>query len=208
MNRNNITNKSPSQNDEAKQKLKSKQGKMDPQQPFAKIENYDTDESNNSSNEAESITNSQSTTLPGVSLIASTTHNTLLGVLKNKRCLAGVDFIGLMAKKQGKGGGKHLKGNELKRYLSWKSQMMVISKLTHAGSSLSQMDVFLTSEKIHLGTNGNYKEVSADIVAEICDILQKDCSMENVEHGVLSDYFNKRFADIRNRRNYERKLVN
>ena len=80
MNRNNITNKSPSQNDEAKQKLKSKQGKMDPQQPFAKIENYDTDESNNSSNEAESITNSQSTTLPGVSSIASTTHNTLLGV--------------------------------------------------------------------------------------------------------------------------------
>ena len=29
--------------------------------------------------------------------------------------------------------------------------------------------------------------------------------MENVDHGVMFDYFNRRFADLRNRRNYEAK---
>ena len=201
----NKTKTSNSQDDEAKSKYKSKQGKMDPQQPFAKIETYDTDESDISSNDGEEMISSHAASIPCVSSIGSTSRNALLSSLKNKRCLVGVDFIGLMAKKQEKGGSKTLKGSDLKRHVIWKEQMMVISKLCHAGANLSQLDLFLTADKIHLGTNGNYREVAADIVAEICVILTNVCFMENVEHGVFSDYFNKRFADIRNRRNYERK---
>ena len=68
------------------------------------------------------------------------------------------------------------------------------------------MENFLTSAKIHLGSNSNYVEVSADIVSEICDILSNVCFMDNVDHGVYTEYFNRRVADLRNRRNYEIKL--
>ena len=82
---------------------------------------------------------------------------------------------------------------------------MIISKLALAGATLKEMEIFLTSVKIHLTANTLYQEVSSDIVASICKMLTEVCFMENVDHGVMSDYFNRRVADLRNRRNYAMK---
>jgi hypothetical protein len=180
-----------------------KQGKMNPKDPFSKITIYasesDLEEelSEVSDTEQALAGNSQ-----GSTSINNTYYNVLLTCLKNKAVLAGVDFIWVMSKLQGKGA-KNLKGSELKRHLSWKECKMIISKLSLGGACLKPMEPFLRSSKIHLTSNIEYVEISSDIVSEICKILTNVCGMENVDHGVMAEYFNRRVADLRNRRNYE-----
>ena len=185
-------------------KSHKKQGKMNPKDPFAKIIIYESDEE-----EVEGIEVSSSD--DGVTNIDSakggydsTDENVLLTALMNKPILNGACFVTVMAKNQGKGN-KSLKGSELKRHLTWKEQKMIISKLTFKGANLKKMEVFLTSVKIHLNGNSNYVETAASIVAKICKILTDVCFMENVDSGIMSEYFNRRVADLRNRRNYEAK---
>ena len=79
---------------------------------------------------------------------------------------------------------------------------MIIAKLALAGACLKEMEIFLTSSRIHLTSNNAYQEISSNIVADICQVLTNVCFMENVGNGVMSDYFNRRVADLRNRRNY------
>jgi hypothetical protein len=178
-----------------------RQGKMNPKDPFSKITVYESDSDSEgelsqvSDNEQGMAGNSQGS-------INNTYYNVLLTCLKNKAVLAGVDFIWVMSKLQGKGA-KSLKGSELKRHLSWKECKMIISKLSLGGACLKPMEPFLKSSKIHLTSNIEYVEISSDIVSEICKILTNVCGMENVDHGVMAEYFNRRVADLRNRRNYE-----
>ena len=80
---------------------------------------------------------------------------------------------------------------------------MIIAKLALAGACLKEMEIFLTSSRIHLTSNNAYR--SSNIVADICKVLTDVCFMENVDNGVMSDYFNRRVADLRNRRNYVNK---
>jgi hypothetical protein len=82
---------------------------------------------------------------------------------------------------------------------------MIIAKLALSGACLKEMEIFLTSVRIHLTSNNDYQEVSSNIVADICKVLIDVCFMENVDNGVMSDYFNRRVADLRNRRNYVNK---
>jgi len=182
------------------------QGKLDPKKPFGKITTYEPESSNDASENESSqpaATSSRFHSSAPISSVGSTARNQFLSCIKNKTCLNGVDFIGLMAKKQGATGTKNLKGSELKRQLSWKEQMLVISKMCHTGSNFIAMKEFLESVGMILTANPIYNELAADICAEICDILTDVCFMENVDQGILTDYFNKRFADLRNRRNYE-----
>jgi hypothetical protein len=51
----------------------------------------------------------------------------------------------------------------------------------------------------------DFQEVSSNIVADICKVLIDVCFMENVDNGVMSDYFICRVAHLRNRRNYVNK---
>ena len=84
---------------------------------------------------------------------------------------------------------------------------MIIAKLALSGACLKEMEIFLTSVRIHLTANNSYQEISSNIVADICKVLTDVCFMENVDNGVMSDYFNRRVADLRNRRNFFNKLV-
>ena len=176
---------------------------MNPREPFSKITVYETDSESEGNVSQVSEVDTPVAVSSSNSSLGSTAKNVLLVSLKNKAILSGVDFIWVMAKLQGKGASS-LKGSELKRHLSWKECKMSISKLALAGATLKQLDVFLTSVSIHLTSNSSYVEISSDIVSEICKILT-NCGMENVDHGVMFDYFNRRFADLRNRRNYEAK---
>ena len=204
------SSQSDSSSPEPEKRRHSKQGKLNPKKPFAKITEYESEDSlvsgqDSDSPEIVSTTSSHVVNPPCFNSIGVTGHNVLLACIKNKSCLSGVDFIGLMAKKQGLTGGKGLKGNDLKRHLTWKEQMLIISKLALTGSNMNQMKTFLESVKVHLSANADYVQIAADIVATTCNILRKCCFMENVDNGVFSEYFNRRFADLRNRRNYEAK---
>ena len=200
--KNDKDNKRPKPSKTFDKKSHKKQGKMNPKDPFAKVTIYESDEG-----EVEVIEVSSSD--EGVSYhdaaaIDSSDENVLLTALINKSILSGACFVTVMAKNQGKGV-KSLKGSELKRHLTWKEQKMIISKLAFKGANLKKMEVFLTSVKIHLNGNSNYVETAASIVSKICKILSDVCFMENVDHGIMSEYFNRRVADLRNRRNYEAK---
>lgn len=186
-------------------KRRAKQGKLNPKKPFAKVDHYSTEESESSGEESDlpAVSSSQGSRPAVSSTISETQYNMLLGCIKKKSVLQGVDFMDVMAKKQGKTGSKGLKGNELKRFLTWKECMLILSKLALTGANFKEMEVFLTSVKIHLSGNTSYQEISADIIAKICNILENVCFMDNVDHGVYTEYFNRRVADLRNRRNYE-----
>jgi hypothetical protein len=180
-----------------------KQGKMNPREPFSKITVYESETESELEVSQDSEVETPVAFASSNSSLGSTAENVLLVSLKNKAILSGVDFIWVMAKLQGKGAAS-LKGSELKRHLSWKECKMSISKMALAGGTLKQLEEFLTSTGIHLTSNSTYVEISSDIVSAICKILT-NCGMENVDHGVMFDYFNRRFADLRNRRNYEAK---
>ncbi len=194
-----------------KDSIKRKQGKMNPKKPFAKVIQYDTEESGSESNAVSPEIHRSVSSSSTSSTFASTSYsdssnydNILLANLKGKDILAGADFCAVMSKLQGKGG-KNLKGSELKKYSTWKEQKMVIAKLAFAGANVSQMEEFIRSSKIHLTSSSAYNQVSCDIVASVCNLLVTKCFMENVDQGVFHDYFNRRVADIRNRRNYTAK---
>jgi len=188
-------------------KGKSKQGKMNPTKPFEKISKYESEDEGSDNDSDVSREEAQNATSEPTNDQWSTADNRFKSVLRNKSILAGQDFCQIMAKNQG-AGSKNLKGSELKRHLTWKESKMIISKLALAGASLKCMEVFLTSVKVHLTSCADYNDVAADIVARICNILQKNCFMENVDNSVFAFYFNKRVADLRNRRNYVNKYVN
>ena len=187
----------------------AKQGKLNPKKPFAKVDHYSTEESSDSEDTTNppvsSHSQGRSSSKPVLANLESTQYNMLLACIKNKAILVGVDFIEIMARKQGANGSKGLKGNDLKRYLSWKEIKLILSKLALCGANFQSMEIFLTSVKVHLVGNNSYQEIASDIVAKICHILESVCFMENVDNGVFSDYFNRRVADLRNRRNYEMK---
>ena len=201
-----------SDSDSKKQnKPRSKQGKLDPKKPFSKVDHYSTEESEDSEVEQPTVSstgrNYHSSSVSSNSARNETQINMLIGSIKNKSILAGVDFCETMARKQGRNGSKGLKGTDMKRFLTWKEIKLILSKLCLTGANFKEMEVFLTSVKIHLSGDTSYQEISSDIVAKICSILENVCFMENVDHGVMSDYFNRRVADLRNRRNYEMKYV-
>ena len=195
-------NKRPRPSKSFDKKSHKKQGKMNPKEPFAKVTIYESEEEE----EVEVSSSEDGVTYleTAAACIDKNDENVLMTALVNKSILNGACFVTIMAKNQGKGV-KSLKGSELKRHLSWKEQKMIISKLAFKGANLKKMEVFLTSEKIHLNGNSNYVETASSIVSKICTILSEICFMENVDHGILSEYFNRRVADLRNRRNYEAK---
>ena len=186
-----------------KLKTKSKQGKMDPKKPFDKISKYDSEEeSEQDASEIEDRAPSSSASSYSFrSSSSSVIDNILLANLKGKELLGGVDFCLVMCKKQGKGA-KNLKGNELKKHLQWKEQKMIIAKLALAGANVAEMEPFIKSSKVHLTSSSAYNAISCGIIASICNLLSTVCFMENVDTGVFAEYFNRRFADLRNRRNY------
>jgi len=209
----NSSNKNSGKDDKDKKRSKpsnafdksshKKQGKMNPRDPFARITVYESDEG-----EIESIQVSSSdgevTYVDPLTSVNNEDENVLMTALINKAILSGACFLTVMAKNQGKGV-KALKGSDLKRHLTWKEQKMVISKLAFKGANLKKMELFLSSVRIHLNGNPNYVATASNIVASICKILKEVCFMENVDAGIMSEYFNRRVADLRNRRNYETK---
>jgi hypothetical protein len=104
-----------------------------------------------------------------------------------------------------KGGSKLLKGKDLKKFKLEKTQMMCISKLCLAGSHLEPMKSFLDSSFQHLNQNVEYIEMSSDIIEYICYLLRNVAVMNNVDSGAMAEYFHRRFADLRNRKNYTEK---
>ena len=128
-------------------------------------------------------------------------HNVLVKETKNKHLIYGQDNCAVNAWKQGRGG-TGLRGPEKKSWLALKSMKMVISHLVKAAINLEQCEPFLTMVHVNLKGVYGYQLLSADIVAHICDILANYCHMENVDVGSNAEYFDTRFADTRNRRNY------
>ena len=201
-------------------KKKSKQGKMDIKNPFNRIIIYETEsESDNASDsngdeqsdvaseddEASSVR--QSETMPGLEQlmkdkVGQTGHNILMASLKNKGILFGKDCGAVLAFKPGKDGGKKLKGAHLERHKGKKKARLCISQVIRAGAHLQEMSHWLQTQGVHLNNYQEYVELASDIVNHICWILQHVALMENVDHGDMMDYFNRRFADLRNRRNY------
>ena len=194
---------------------------MDINNPFKPITIYETEsESEHASDsddeqqqsEGSDIENTHSqrstTAQPGLEQlmkdsIGATGHNILLGSLKKKGNLAAKDCGATLAWKPGKNGSKKLKGRDLERFKSKKSDKLSICQMVRAGSHLQQMRVFQDTTGVHLNSYQDYVEHSSDIVHHICWILTHEALMENVDHGDMLDYFNKRFADLRNRRNYD-----
>jgi hypothetical protein len=66
---------------------------------------------------------------------------------------------------------------------------MIIAKLELAGACLKEMEIFLTSVRIHLTGNNVYQKIFSNIVADICKVLTDVCFMENIDNGVMSDYY-------------------
>ena len=206
-------------------KGKSYQGKMDINRPFDRITQYDLevepvvvaeeDSSESDNSDGEEVHRPMHSVSPNVSAvvfnmddtIGRTGNNILRTSLKNKQSLYGIDCCAVLAWKQGKGS-KHLRGKELKRFQARKVQKLAISKVCHAGAHLEQMRKFLESKTVHLNQSQEFVEISSDIVAHICHILTTVASMTNVDDGAVSDYFNQRFADLRNRKNYETRYLN
>ena len=204
--------------------VKSYQDKMDINRPFDRITKYDLEEesivvdeedsSEGENSDGEEVLPPMHSVSPNVSAvlfnmddtIGRTGNNILRSSLKNKQSLFGIDCCAVLAWKQGKGS-KHLRGKELKRFQARKVQKLAISKVCHAGAHLEQMRKFLESKTVHLNQSQEFVEISSDIVAHICHILTTVASMTNVDDGAVSDYFNQRFADLRNRKNYETRYL-
>jgi len=200
-------------NSKNSKKTKSYQGKMDAEKPFARITQYDLEEEGNENDEGSdseksveevrpsSETNASAALLDMNDSIGRTGNNVLKTALKNKHCLNGIDCCVVLAWKQGSGSAL-LKGKELKRFEARKQQKMVISKVCLAGAHLEQLRKFLDSNTCHLNQSQEFVEISADICSHICNILSQVAGMVNVDEGAIADYFNQRFADLRNRKNF------
>ena len=198
---------------------KSKQGKMDILNPFSKILIYETE--SESETEEQSISDEHVSDDSDVEIIqrssdsgstlslnqllndsvGTTGHNILVASLKNKGCLLGADLGEILTWKQGKGS-KLLIGKPLKRFKKIKMQKMSLSQITRSGIHLAQMGKYLTSKAVHLNAYQEYVEMSSDITSHICWILANVAFMENIDHAAVLEYFNRRFADLRNRGNY------
>ena len=201
---------------------KSKQGKMDLLNPFSKILIYETESESEHDNNSDSdghesdhsddaVTQSTSTSASQslsqimTDSVGSTGHNILMASLKNKGSLLGVDLGEILTWKQGSKGSKNLTGPHLKKYKSRKQQKMSIAQICRAGIHLAQMSKYLESKAVHLNAYQEYVEMSSDIVSHICWILEHVAFMENVDNAAVLEYFNRRFADLRNRGNYVKK---
>jgi len=67
------------------------------------------------------------------------------------------------------------------------------------------MAKYLESRAVHLNAYQDYVEKSSDIASHICWILTNIAFMDNVDNAAVLEYFNRRFADLRNRGNYVKK---
>ena len=200
------------------EKKKSRQGKLNMSDPFSKVIKYDTESSSESEASAkEEIISSNSDNeetmhlekkidnpLSKDSKLGKNGQNILSAALRNRNVLEYQDFLQVIVWKQ-KGGSKLLKGKDLKKFQKEKTQMMCISKLCLAGSHLEHMKPFLDSSFQHLNQNADYIEMSSDIIEYICYLLKNVAVMNNVDSGAMADYFHRRFADLRNRKNYTAK---
>ena len=207
---------SPIQKKKTSEKKRSRQGKLDMTNPFAKVTIYDTESELEESGKDYSTSSSDEEDIRIVSassqveqdaqdsIIGKSGQNILSAALRNRNILEHQDFLEIISWKQ-KGGSKGLKGKDLKRFNLLKSQMLCISKLCLAGAHLEKMKVFLNSAFFHLNQNAEYVAISSEIVDFICYLLQNVAVMENVDSGTMADYFNRRFADLRNRKNYNEK---
>ena len=198
---------------------KSKQGKMDILNPFSKILIYETEsesENEDHSHSDEHVSDDsdveiiQRSAESGSNLtlnqllndsVGSTGHNILVASLKNKGCLMGADLGEILTWKQGKGS-QSLTGKLLKKHKTKKTQKMSMAQICRAGVQLAPMSKYLQSKGVHLNAHQEYVEMSSDITSHICWILANIAFMENIDHAAVLEYFNRRFADLRNRGNY------
>ena len=137
-------------------------------------------------------------------LISQTDINVLRSATLNRGIVCQANFNEIMCF-QAKKDAKTLKGAPLEEYLEKKAQKHVIANLVHAGSNLPVFNKHMSKSHVHLNKDQHYVAAAADCVAIINDILTLECQVIDVDIGLLTRYFNSRFADRRNRKAYEAK---
>ena len=126
-----------------------------------------------SRNQAFSIIESDTTIgMPG--------RNVILGKTKNRQALYGADQVAVVLFKAGKGDAA-LRGESKRNWRKTKSQKLTLAQMSKAGIGLRQSRGYLRMPGVNLKAIPEYCLLAADIVAHICDILKKECQMENVD---------------------------
>ena len=201
---------------------KGKQGRLNPKHPTGKVSHYESESSDDSKESKESndsdvlSSGDEESNLPinNASLlvtniwndsIGSTGHNVLMSKCKHRGLLKEVNFSKVVSW-TGKGGSKNLRGTDLKRFKKYKEMKNILSKLILGACQLESFRQFVLLPSVHLNSLQSYVEISSDAIAHIGNILTNTCGMLDVDIGELAEYFHLRFADIRNRRCYEKRL--
>jgi hypothetical protein len=128
-------------------------------------------------------------------------RNVIHSNIRGEEKIRGQDCEALLRWKQGKGGSS-LSGVRKRQHISFKEMKMVICTMFKSALNLQQCIVYLNMPSVNLKHVPGYQLLSADIVAHLVDLLRNHCGMENVRHGSVAEYFDVRFADTRNRKNY------
>ena len=82
---------------------------------------------------------------------------------------------------------------------------LVISKSVLKSVRFVELKPFLDMPNVHLNSIADFVAVSSEVVGLLVDIFEKSYGLTNVDYGILSGYFNARFADVRNQANCKRK---
>ena len=178
---------------------KKKQAKLNPANPMTGIVNEILSSSSESSEEDDNIDEVREVTSIGSMDVSF--RQLLLSKLKNKKLIMGCNFLEVMnySRKQDKLNPLKLPKKTLDKL---RGQKNVLSKLVLAGIKCKPLDRFLNTKSEHLGIIADYLDISAKVCSNIFDILKNDCQVVEIDVGILTDYFNERFADVRNQNNY------
>ena len=136
----------------------------------------------------------------GPAIHSSLLRAILLGALKSKKILAGSNFLEVLAHTK-----KNLNKLSPNKLTTMNEKKNAISKLCLQGIRSPDLARFLLMKHVILKLGVDYVDAATSVCMEIYSILEQECLMTDLDFGVLMDYFNAKFSDIRNQENSKRK---
>jgi hypothetical protein len=153
-----------------------------------------------SSDEEDSGSDDDVVALPNQNINDADMRTILLASIKHKKLIEGAGFIEIMNHTIKKSVNMQAK---LRAKLS--KQKNVISKLCLKGIRSPALSSFLCLKHTQLNMQMEYVQIATNVCRDIMDILVNDCAMVDVDLGILMDYFNAKFSDVRNQCNTDKK---
>ena len=153
-----------------------------------------------SSDEEDSGSDDDVVALPNQNSHDADLRTILLASIKHKKLIEGAGFIEIMNHTIKKSVNMQQK---LRAKLT--KQKNVISKLCLKGIRSPALNSFLSLKHTHLNMQMDYVQIATNVCRDIMDILVNECAMTDVDLGILMDYFNAKFSDVRNQNNTDKK---